>query len=239
MREFRFDQNEFNQFILEQGIIGFFDKPVTLSSGRISHWYANWRKATNDVFLIDTLTDFILGFIGGRKLAPDCIYGVPEGATKIAVVAQYKWAKRNDRFGKGSHRLPMGRGKPKSHGDVRDRDFVGTPNGKTLVVEDVTTTGSSLITAVDKLLEAGAEIRWVLGLTDRMERPRDQDGEWENVSERIDQKFSGRIKYLSMSSAYDLLPLAARTLKPKEKILRAVEEEFRQFGTRPLSLLLH
>ena len=35
----------------------------------------------------------------------------------------------------------MGRAKPKQHGSPEDKYFVGEPNGKIVVLEDVTTTG--------------------------------------------------------------------------------------------------
>jgi hypothetical protein len=40
-----------------------------------------------------------------------------------------------------------------------------------------------------------------------------------------------------MSKAHDLLPLAYEKYAPGEKIARAVEEEYRQYGVEPLSLL--
>jgi len=36
-----FDRGAFDDFIIENDVVGFFDKPVTLKSGRISHWYVN------------------------------------------------------------------------------------------------------------------------------------------------------------------------------------------------------
>ena len=47
----------------------------------------------------------------------------------------------------------MGRGKQKEHGDPKDKFFVGIPNGDTIILEDTTTTGSSLINTIIQLKE--------------------------------------------------------------------------------------
>ena len=147
----KFNQQKFNQFILENNVIGFFEEPITLKSGRLSFWYVNWRNVAQDVFLLDKLTDLVINFVEDLNLKPDCFYGVPEGATKLGILTQYKWAKKSSNFGLASHILPMGRGKPKDHGDLKDRFFVGMPRGETVILEDVTTTGSSLLETIEKL----------------------------------------------------------------------------------------
>jgi len=322
----KFNQKEFNNFILENNVIGFFDKPIKLKSGRMSHWYVNWRNVAEDVFLLDKLTDYIIAFTQDLGLEPECFYGVPEGATKIGVIAQiknpikpegiltdkleylslqwinnvaeeilkglnedvtciygdpkgtskfvalvmhYYWAKKKG-DGKG-YPFPMGRTKPKSHGHPKDRYFIGIPRGKTLVlvddknrkedvvkpleelgidiygmvelrapkyvrslqkivvIEDVTTTGSSLLTTIDKLAKARAPVIAAYGLTNRMEL-RD-DGQ--SVQEAVESK---GIPYYALSNALKLLPEACRKLNPGEDIAKAIEEEFKKHGVEKLKL---
>src|SRR3989344_6134892 len=149
-----FSQEEFNKFIEENNLYGFFDEAITLKSGRKSNFYANWRNITEDVFLTNRLADFIIAFAKDNKLDVDTFYGVPEGATKIGIIAQYKLARQKENYSKGSHALAMGRAKPKEHGDVKDKYFVGMPKGKVVVLEDVTTTGESLSKTIDSLMES-------------------------------------------------------------------------------------
>ena len=235
-----FNQQAFNDFIINNDVIGFFEKPITLKSGRQSNWYVNWRTIASDVYRLDQLTDFIVAFtqtkLLERKLCktPECFYGVPEGATKYAVLTQYKWAKQQSNYGPGSHVLAMGRSKPKEHGVPSDRFFIGAPAGATLVIEDTTTTGGSLLETLDKLIAADIEVIAAIGLTNRMER-RD-DGL--SVAEAIAAKQSrGRsISYLNLSSATALLPQAFKRLQPSLAIARAVEAEFREVGIEPLVL---
>ncbi len=219
----RFSQEEFNEFILKNNIIGFFNEPVTLKSGRKSNWYVNWRKATDDVFLLERLADYIIEFTEDLGLEPDCFYGVPEGATKTGIITQYKWAKRSPDYGPGSHSLPMGRGKSKEYGLPENRHFIGKPKGKTIVIEDVTTTGGSLIETIDKLNGADVDVIAAFGLTNRMEL-RD-DGL--SVREAVEAK---GVPYYAMSDALSLLPIAYRRLGD------AIEEEFERYGVEKLKL---
>lgn len=223
-----FSHQKFQHFLLDHGVVGFFEKPITLKSGRTSHWYVNWRKIAGDVYLLDQLADFVIAFVNDQGLSPDCFYGVPEGATKLGIVTHYKWARAQKSFRVGSHAFPMGRAKPKEHGVSADRFFVGEPRGKTIVLEDVTTTGGSLLTELDKLAEARVEVIAAIGLTNRMER-RD-DGK--SVAEALALK---KVRYLAMSEATDFLPAAFSRFKPGEAIARAVEKEFQEYGIKRLS----
>lgn len=211
----------FPDFILNNEIIGFFEKPLTLKSGRLSHFYVNWRKSTNDAYLLDQLTDYLVAFMRENKLACDTLYGVPEGASKTAVIAAMKLAKLAPNFGPDSHMIAMGRAKPKPHGDPADRFFIGQPRGATFVLEDTVTTGLSLFQCLDQLLEAGIDVRGVICLTDRCER-RD-DGL--SVPEYLQKKYGDRIAYHPMSRAPELLRLAVKKRQPPRELVEALALE--------------
>src|SRR5215216_5082129 len=89
-----FNQKEFNQFIIDQEIVGFFEEQLKLVSGRMSSWYVNWREMSSSVGKIDRLSDFVLAYLEKHKITFDCLYGTPDGATKLAVISQFKWAKQ-------------------------------------------------------------------------------------------------------------------------------------------------
>lgn len=91
--EGEFNQEEFNKFIEDNNVYGFFQEAITLKSGRKSHFYVNWRNVVEDVFLTDLLSDYLLSFAKSNGLEGDTFYGVPEGATKLGVITQFKWAK--------------------------------------------------------------------------------------------------------------------------------------------------
>ncbi len=228
-----FDKDAFNSFILENNVIGFFEEPITLKSGRLSHFYVNWRNVTNDVYLIDKLADFIIAFVRDMGWSVDCFFGVPEGATKTGIITQYKWAKMSKNFGKGSHILPMGRGKVKAHGMPKDRFFVGAPAGNVVIIEDVTTTGSSLIECVQNLKQLeGVNIVAALALTNRMEKRDDGKSVEESLGDM-------GVKYFAMSDAIELLPLAFERWESekKEEVGRKVEEYFERYGVERIDLI--
>jgi len=327
----KFEKEKFYDFIVNHGIVKFSEKPIKLKSGRLSNWYVNWRTAANDVYLIDELTDYLLAFTREYNISPDCFYGVPEGATKFGIIAQYKYnpkgvilsekeklvalslpkinkiseeilkniheeidcvygdpasvcreiaiitqynlVKRAQNYRKDLRFLPMGRRKPKSHGLARDKYFVGEPFGKTLVlldnkerekeireqlralenvkireiieirkqlmsdefpervaiIEDVTTTGSSLLETIEKLGKNNITITAAIGLTNRNEL-RDNG---KPVEEILEEK---GVAYYAMSNALDLLPIAYRKQKPGEEIKKLVEEYFKKYGTEDIKL---
>lgn len=229
-----FEQEAFDSFIIDSGVIGFFDEPVTMASGRKSQWYVNWRTVAEDAFLLDKLADYLLAYVryleenGLLKAAPRCFFGVAEGATKLGLIAQFKFAKQSSQFAPGSHVLAMGRAKPKQHGMAKDRYFLGVPQD-CIVVEDVTTTGNSLLECISRLQESQVRIVAAVGLTNRMER-RD-DGT--TVSQAIQAL---GVPYFNMSNAFELLPRYFRSKSPGEHIVRAIEQEFLDHGVEPLDV---
>lgn len=225
-----FNQEEFNKFIEENNIYGFFDEAITLKSGRKSHFYANWRNVVEDVWLTDKLADFVISFVKSKGVSVDTFYGVPEGATKLGVICQYKWAMQCADFSKGSHVLAMGRAKPKEHGHPKDKYFVGMPKGSVVVLEDVTTTGGSLLTTLQGLKEAGVTVSAVISLTNRMEK-RD-DGL--SVKEAVEREC---FAFYNMSTALELLPKVFRKLKPSKDVAEAVEDEFEKYGVNKIVLI--
>ena len=219
------DKSRFLEFIIENEVVGFFNEPIKLKSGRLSNWYVNWRTIAQDAFLIDQLTDFILSFVKFLNLTPDCFYGVPEGATKLGIITQLKWAKEQSNYSKGTYLLPMGRGKLKEHGDPKDRFFLGEPKGKVIILEDTTTTAGSLITAIKSLEKIDLDIIASIVMTERNEI-RD-DGK--NVKEILLEE---NVKFFAMSDALEIIPL----LKPNKLQSNEIMDYFKKYGTRQIDL---
>lgn len=224
-----FKRDSFFEFILGNNVVGFFKEPIILKSGRKSHWYVNWRNVASDIFLTNKLSDFVIDFISDLKIHHDGFFGVPEGATKLAVISSYKWAREQPNYDIGSHALSMGRGKPKEHGAAKDKFFVGEPRGKIIVLEDVTTTGSSLIETIKKVKEVGAQVITAVGLTDRMELTDDKKTVTQIVAEH-------GVEFHAMSKATEILPLACKKLRPEAHIIKSIEDEFKEHGFKQISL---
>lgn len=224
-----FDQEEFNNFVIDKKVLGFFDQPITLVSGRESCWYFNWRDIASDVFLLDRLSDFLLSFVADKQIELDCFYGTPDGATKLAVVSQYKWAQTQANYGESSHVLPMGRKKPKDHGAAKDRYFVGEPKGKIVVLEDVTTTGGSLLDTVKQLQSLDKQVVAAIALTNRNALMNDRI----HVSQALEEI---GVEYYAMANALDLLPRIVSLQRPPDSIRTSIIQEFDQFGVEAIQL---
>lgn len=214
-----FDKEKFIEFALDNDVVGFAEigNPITLSSGRKSYWYANWRKISNDVYLIDKLSDYIIDFVQGWGLNPESFIGVPEGATKVGIVTQYKWASSSPNYALGSHVLPMMRAVPKIHGKLEDRQYLGIPGQNSVVLEDVTTTGDSLFGAIVRMGDAMRGEPFLgsaVSITDRSE------GRAEHLI-----KGGLDIPFHAMTTSRDLLPRAYQKLQPRDEIWRAIQNE--------------
>ena len=198
MREF--NQEEYNKFLIENNVIGFFAEPITLKSGRISHWYVNCRNLLDRVGVMDKLVDFVLAFADEKGISADYFYGVPEGATKLGVILNYKKGKLDNNENQA---LIIGRGKPKEHGDPKDKYFIGPAQegDKVIVIEDVTTTGGSLIDTIRHLQESNIEVIAAIGLVNRMEK-RDDGKSVEKVINDLN------VPYFAIGNSLDLLPMA-------------------------------
>jgi orotate phosphoribosyltransferase len=222
----KWKKEDFYNFIIRQNVVGFFKEPIKLKSGRYSSWYVNWRNVAEKVQSIDFLSDFIIAFVKSLGLKPDCFYGVPEGATKLGIICQYKWAKSQPNYKKTDYIISMGRAQPKDHGDPKDRFFLGIPQGKVIILEDVTTTGNSLIETINKLNQIDISIIATIGLTNRNELRDDK----KTVELAVKEK---GVNYYAMSDAIDLIPY----LKPDKKIAQKIEEYFKKYGSREIKIL--
>jgi orotate phosphoribosyltransferase len=225
-----FNEEEFNKFIIENDVVGFFETPITLKSGRQSYWYANCRNLSNSFKLISKTAEFLLQFLKKEMIEFDYIYGVPEGATKLAIIANYKIGegKFNSNV-RPEHKIIMGRGMPKTHGAPKDKYFIGEikEGDKVLVLEDVTTTGGSLLKTIKQLKEANVEIVGAIGIVNRMEK-RD-DGK--SVEEAVNEL---GVPYFAMSHSILLLPMAKDKYSPSPETLKQVEFGFDKHGLREL-----
>lgn len=220
-----FDYKAFADFVLENKVIGFKEEAIKFKHGRECNCYVNWRVVINDAYLLDQVTDYVIDFVKSKNLKPRSFYGVPEGATKLGILMQYKWAKAQPDYAAGAYVAPMGRAAPKDHGAPEDKFFVGMPQGDTIVVEDTTTTGGSLLKGIDSLQEAGVKIIAAIALTNRNE-VRD-DGM--TVAQVLEQK---GIPYYALSNLKDLLPAVYDALQPSPEIRQAVKVYFEKYGAK-------
>ena len=138
---------------------------VTLSSGQRATWYIDLRRVLLDGsaaplagrVLLEATADMSYDAVGGLTLGADPV----AAAMMHAAAAQ---GRRLDAF--------VVRKAEKAHGLQRRIEGPDVAGRRVLAVEDTSTTGSSVLTAVDALAEAGAEVVGVAVLVDRGARSR-------------------------------------------------------------------
>lgn len=133
---------------------------VTLASGRTADYYVDMRRVTLDGVaapivgrvMRDLVADWSFDAVGGLTLGADPVAAAMLHAAAIA-------DQRLDAF--------IVRKEGKAHG--LQRRIEGTPvaGRRVLAVEDTCTTGGSVLTAVEALREAGAEVVGVAVIVDR------------------------------------------------------------------------
>ena len=133
---------------------------VTLSSGKEADYYVDLRRVTLDAVaaplvgqaMLDATKDFDYEAVGGLTLGADPV------ATAMMHVA-----KQNGRILNSF----VVRKEGKAHGLQKRIEGSDVKGKKVLAVEDTSTTGSSVLTAVEALTEAGAIVVGVAVVVDR------------------------------------------------------------------------
>jgi len=97
------------------------------------------------------------------------------------------------------------------------------------VLEDVTTTGGSLLKAVQSLLDLNIQVSAAIALTNRNENM--DNGQ--HVSEILTDL---GVKYYSLSQGLDLLPVVFKRKRPGKKIKQSIIDEFNKYGQQPIKL---
>ena len=129
-----------------------------LSSGQRADFYVDLRRVLLDGRLAPLAGRVMLDLTA--DLAYDAVGGLTLGADPVATAMMHAAAARGtpvDAF--------VVRKQDKEHGTQRRIE------GPVLAVEDTSTTGASVLAAVDALAEAGAEVVGVAVLADRGARP--------------------------------------------------------------------
>jgi orotate phosphoribosyltransferase len=221
-----FNQNAFNQYIIEHNVVGF--KETKLNSGRISPYYVNWKFLMGEAYTLNELVNrYVIPFVKSKNLNPKSFIGVIEGSGNLGATVTYEWAKQQSDYEKISYPIVIRRSKPKDdHGDPKYRDYVfGDPTKDSIIIEDTTTTATSVMKEVSMAKEKGVNILGCVALTDRNEI-RD-DGS--TVQELFEKE---GVPYYPMSNAVNLVPLQLGfTQRMRDKDLTdSIKEYFGKFG---------
>ena len=133
---------------------------VTLSSGREADYYVDLRRITLDADAAPLVGRVMLEATTGMDF--DAVGGLTLGADPVAAAMLHAAAatgRRLDAF--------VVRKEGKAHGLQRRIEGPDVAGRRVLAVEDTSTTGGSVLTAVEALREAGAEVVGVAVIVER------------------------------------------------------------------------
>jgi orotate phosphoribosyltransferase len=133
---------------------------VTLSSGREADYYIDLRRVTLHAEAAPMVGRVILELVSDWSFA--ALGGLTMGADPVATAVLHagaRQARRIDAF--------VVRKEGKAHGLQRRIEGPDVAGRRVVAVEDTSTTGGSVLTAVEALREAGAEVVGVAVIVDR------------------------------------------------------------------------
>ncbi|CCB76024.1 MULTISPECIES: orotate phosphoribosyltransferase [Streptomycetaceae] len=137
---------------------------VTLSSGKEADYYVDLRRITLDGQAAPLVGQVMLDLTEGLEY--DAVGGLTLGADPVATAMLHAAAARGralDAF--------VVRKAGKAHGLQRRIEGPDVAGRRVLAVEDTSTTGGSVLTAVEALREAGAEVVGVAVIVERGAAP--------------------------------------------------------------------
>lgn len=149
------DNSYLIDLLKENGV--FLQGDFTLSSGKKSDYYINMKKAITDPTILSTIAKLITDLISEDnidKVAGPALGAVPI-ATAISLESQIPLLMiRKEKKGYGTSKL--------IEGELEENDEV-------IVVEDVTTTGGSLLKAIKAIQDNGGIVKRAFVVVDRNE----------------------------------------------------------------------
>lgn len=151
------DRDDLRKFITELAVVR---GRVVLSSGREADWYVDLRRVTLHHAAAPLVGRVILDLTADWEY--EAVGGLTLGADPVAVAMLHAASaadRRLDAF--------VVRKSGKAHGLQRRIEGPEVSGRRVLAVEDTSTTGGSVLTAVEALQEAGAEVVGVAVIVDR------------------------------------------------------------------------
>jgi orotate phosphoribosyltransferase len=133
---------------------------VTLASGRTADYYVDMRRVTLDGAVAPIIGRVMRGLVADWDF--DAAGGLTLGADPVATAMMHAAAAAGERLD-----AFVVRKEGKTHGLQQRIEGSPVAGRRVLAVEDTSTTGGSVLTAVEALREAGAEVVGVAVIVDR------------------------------------------------------------------------
>jgi orotate phosphoribosyltransferase len=142
------------------------DQNFTLSSGAASNYFFNMKISMLDPMGSNLIADAMLDILD--TLDFDSVGGMAVGSVPLVTSIATKSYLRSRHYPAFFVRKEV-----KDHGVQTKIDGHCTPGSRVVLVEDVTTTGGSIMRAVEAVREIGCQVDTVLTVVDRLEGARE------------------------------------------------------------------
>ena len=143
--------------------------PITLSSGKVSAYYFDCRRLTLNADGAAAVGEAVVDAIERFDPTPTAVGGLTNGADPIVGAAMH------NAYGRGIKLDGFYvRTEPKKHGTQKWIENEPAPGTPVLIVDDVVTSGKSVIDAIDRAEQEGSRVVGVVVIVDRLEGGGDQ-----------------------------------------------------------------
>ena len=153
------DHDDLRKFITDLAVV---HGRVVLSSGREAEWYVDLRRVTLHHAAAPLIGSVMLDLTADWEF--DAVGGLTLGADPVALAMLHAASASAEPRGLDAFVV---RKAGKAHGLQRRIEGPEVVGRRVLAVEDTSTTGGSVLTAVEALREAGAEVVGVAVIVDR------------------------------------------------------------------------
>ena len=133
-----------------------------LASQRKTNYYFDMKRITQDPEASEIISDIFINLMKNKNV--DSVGGLEIGAVPVATAISMR-----SRSTKKSITAFFVRDQRKDHGTKRRIDGILKKNTNVIIVDDVTTTGSSILTAISEVEREGGNVKGVFTIVDRCE----------------------------------------------------------------------
>lgn len=154
------DKSQLRDIIAEKSLLR--DQSFKLSSGKASNYFFNMKKTMLHPQGANQIADAVLDILDTLKA--DSVGGMAVGGVPLVAAIAVKSHNRNKSYPTFFVRKDV-----KDHGVQTKIDGHCEPNTRVVLVEDVTTTGGSIMQAVDAVRAIGCTVTDVITVVDRLE----------------------------------------------------------------------
>ncbi|CAA6811158.1 MAG: Unknown protein [uncultured Campylobacterales bacterium] len=225
--------NSLVDLMIQHKTVGIKEEGFTLKSGKTSYWYVNCRNLSKTRKVLNDTAKLVVDYLNNNNLLNniDYVLGVPEGGTLLGhevsrLLIEDKSIKDN---------IYSLRSTPKKHGDPANKYWTNANVPKSVILlEDVTSTGGSVIELAKTLKSMNIEVKLILSLVDRLQLdPKTNKTVKENMkNEKLDFK--------SILTAKDFLSKIVNAFDDnrviKDKINKEYYQDFKE--NSPIKLVL-